>query len=194
MILFFHAYSMGDFFALYLCKSIWFFSFDFISTWAKVVAVAVRGLGNFFGCSWMTKQCRSSLICTLDDDLTSGHLEYKPALVSLSAIILACTISNLLTLEYWFLLLLSYFSLMNALVYVDIAQGIHKGKNESCSKWKTKKTTFVFFLYKYRKFWSVSLEFKLECKTFILEVCEEKNQMPRHLLLLYFNPLELPNY
>ena len=23
---------------------------------------------------------------------------------------------------------------------------------------------------------------------------EEKNQMPRHLFLLYFNPLELPNY
>ena len=54
--------------------------------------------------------------------------------------------------------------------YVDIDQGIHKGKNESCSKWKTKKTTWVFFLYKYRKFWSISLEFKLERKTFILEV------------------------
>ena len=89
---------------LILCKSIWFFSFDFISTWAKVVAVAVRGLGNFFGCSWMTKQCRSSLICTLDDDRTSGIQN----IVSLSAIILACTISNLLTLECWFLLLLSY--------------------------------------------------------------------------------------
>ena len=62
------------------------------------------------------------------------------------------------------------FPLMNALVYVDIDQGIHKGKNESCSKWKTKKTTWVFFLYKYRKFWSVSLEFKLEHKTFILDV------------------------
>ena len=61
---------------------------------------------------------------------------------------------------------------MNALVYVDIDQGIHKGKNESCSKWKTKKTTWVFFLYEYRKFWSVSLEFKLERKTFILDVSE----------------------
>ena len=60
---------------------------------------------------------------------------------------------------------------MNALVYVDIDQGIHKGKNESCSKWKTKKTTWVFFLYKYRKFWSFSSEFKLERKTLILEVC-----------------------
>ena len=35
---------------------------------------------------------------------------------------------------------------------VDIDQGIHKGKNESCSKRKMKKTTWVFFLYKYRKF------------------------------------------
>ena len=60
---------------------------------------------------------------------------------------------------------------MNALVYVDIDQGIHKGEDESCSKWKTKKTTWVFFLYKYRKFWSISLEFKLERKSFILEVC-----------------------
>ena len=64
------------------------------------------------------------------------------------------------------------FYLMNALVYVDIDQGIHKGKNESCLKWKTKKTTWVFFLYEYRKFWSISSEFKLELKTFILEVCE----------------------
>ena len=60
---------------------------------------------------------------------------------------------------------------MNALVYVDIDQGIHKGKNESFSKSKTKKTTLVFFLYKYRKFLSISSEFKLERKSFILEVC-----------------------
>ena len=52
---------------------------------------------------------------------------------------------------------------MNALAYVDIDQGIHKGKNE--------KTTWVFSLYKYRKFRSVSLEFNLERKTSILEVC-----------------------
>ena len=64
-----------------------------------------------------------------------------------------------------------HFPLMNALVYVDIDPGIYKGKNGSCSKWKTKKTTWVFFLYKYRKFWSISSEFKLEHKSFILEVC-----------------------
>ena len=64
------------------------------------------------------------------------------------------------------------FPFINALVYVDIDQGIHKGKNESCSERKMKKTTWVFFLYKYRKFWSVSLEFNLERKTFILEVWE----------------------
>ena len=34
-----------------------------------------------------------------------------------------------------------------------------------------KKTTRVFFLYKYRKFWSFFLEFKLERKSFILKVC-----------------------
>ena len=32
---------------------------------------------------------------------------------------------------------------------------------------KNGKTTWVFFLYKSRKFWSVSSEFKLECKTSI---------------------------
>ena len=37
--------------------------------------------------------------------------------------------------------------------------------------WNEKqKTTSIFFLYKYRK-WSISLEFKLEHKSFILEVC-----------------------
>ena len=35
---------------------------------------------------------------------------------------------------------------MNALVYVNIDHGIHKWKNKSCSKWKTKKTTWVFLL------------------------------------------------
>ena len=64
-----------------------------------------------------------------------------------------------------------HFYLMNALVYDNIDQDIHKWKNESCSKWKTKKITWVFSLYKYRKFWTVSLEFKLERKTSILEVC-----------------------
>ena len=44
------------------------------------------------------------------------------------------------------------FPFMNALVYVNIVQGIHKGENESCWKSKTKKTTWIFFLYKYRKF------------------------------------------
>ena len=69
------------------------------------------------------------------------------------------------------------FPFMNALVYVDIDQGIHKGKNESCSKWKTKKITWVFFLYKYRKFWSISLEFNLERKLFILDVWVGKSDI-----------------
>ena len=60
---------------------------------------------------------------------------------------------------------------MNALGYVDIDQGIHKVKMKVAQNEKRKKTTWVFFLHKYRKFWSVTSEFKLECKTFILEVC-----------------------
>ena len=91
---------------LILCKSIWFFSFDFISAWAKVVAVAVRGLGNFF---WLFMNDQAM------QEQPDMYIRWWPniwntkhALVSLSAIILACTISNLLTLEYWFLLLLLY--------------------------------------------------------------------------------------
>ena len=53
---------------------------------------------------------------------------------------------------------------------VDIDHGIHKLKMKVAWNEKRKKTTSVFFLYKYRK-WSTSLEFKLEHKTFILEVC-----------------------
>ena len=60
---------------------------------------------------------------------------------------------------------------MNALGYVDIDQGIFKVKMKVAQNVKVKKTTRVFFLYKYRKFWSISLEFKLEHKSFILEVC-----------------------
>ena len=68
----------------------------------------------------------------------------------------------------FFILSNFHFYLLNALVYVDI--GIHKGKNESCLKWKTKKLLGFSSLYKYREFWCISLEFKLECKSFILEV------------------------
>ena len=41
------------------------------------------------------------------------------------------------------------FYLMNALVYVNIDQGIYKIKSQSCSKLKTKTTTQVFFFHKY---------------------------------------------
>ena len=53
-----------------------------------------------------------------------------------------------------------HFSLMNFLVYFNIDQGIHSKNYYS----------WVFFLYEYRKFWSISSEFKLELKWFILEV------------------------
>ena len=63
------------------------------------------------------------------------------------------------------------FTFMNALFYADKDQGIHKGKTQSCSKWKTKKTTWVFFFYKHSKFWSVSLGQKVERKPVFSEEC-----------------------
>ena len=53
---------------------------------------------------------------------------------------------------------------MNALVYVDIDQGIHKVKTQKCLKGKRKKTTWVFFFYKHGKFWSILLKKKVELK------------------------------
>ena len=50
------------------------------------------------------------------------------------------------------------FSLMNALVYVDINQAIHKKKLKNARNEKQKKTTWVFLFIKYGKFWSISLE------------------------------------
>ena len=41
---------------------------------------------------------------------------------------------------------------MNALVYVDIDQGIHKGKSKVARNEKRKKTTWVFLYIKYSKF------------------------------------------
>ena len=60
---------------------------------------------------------------------------------------------------------------MNALVYVDIDQGIHKVKVYSCTIWKTKKTTWVFLYIKYSKVWSVLLEHFVERKPLISEEC-----------------------
>ena len=45
--------------------------------------------------------------------------------------------------------------LINALVYLDIDQGIHKVKLKVAWNEKWKKTTWVFFFYKYGKFWRV---------------------------------------
>jgi len=52
---------------------------------------------------------------------------------------------------------------------VNIDQSICKVKTQKCSKWKTKKTTWVFFFYKYGKFWSISPEQKIELKPFFLK-------------------------
>ena len=51
-----------------------------------------------------------------------------------------------------------------------------------------KKTTWVFLLYKYSKFWSVFLEFKLEHKPFNLEVCPSflESVSKIALVVLYF--------
>ena len=62
-------------------------------------------------------------------------------------------------------------TLMNALVYVDIHQGIYKGKTQSCLKWKMKKTSWVFFFHKYSQFWNVSLGQKVERKPLFSEEC-----------------------
>ena len=59
----------------------------------------------------------------------------------------------------------SIFSLMNALVYVDIHQGIHKGKKIKVArneKWN--KQLWVFVYIKYGKFWSISLELFIKQK------------------------------
>ena len=42
--------------------------------------------------------------------------------------------------------------LMNALVYVDIEQGICKGKMKVALNEKQKKTMWVFFFHRHRKF------------------------------------------
>ena len=86
-------------------------------------------------------------------------------------------------------------TLMNALVYVDIHQGIYKGKTQSCLKWKMKKTKWVFFFYKYSKFWSVLPDKKLISNLFFLKselVFRENWLYLRHAsLLTYWSPLHI---
>ena len=74
--------------------------------------------------------------------------------------------SSFLCFSFWATL---SFTLMNALVYVNIDQDIHKGKTQSCSIWKTKKTTWVFFFHKHSKFWGISLSQKIEPKPLFSE-------------------------
>ena len=42
--------------------------------------------------------------------------------------------------------------------------GHSKGKNQSCTKWKTKKTTWVFSIHKHGRFWSIAIRKKAERK------------------------------
>ena len=60
---------------------------------------------------------------------------------------------------------------MNAPVYVDIDQGIHKVKLKVALHEKWKKTTWVFFFYKYGKFWSIPQEQKVDLKPLFSEEC-----------------------
>ena len=62
-----------------------------------------------------------------------------------------------------------FFLLMNALVYIDIDQGIHYGKNKVARNEKRKKQLWVFKYIKYAKFWSVSLEHFIKHKPLISE-------------------------
>ena len=57
---------------------------------------------------------------------------------------------------------------MNALVYVSIDQGIHKGKVKLLQMKKRKKTTWVFFFHKHSK-WNVWLDIFVERKPFFLK-------------------------
>ena len=68
----------------------------------------------------------------------------------------------------FFILSNFHFALMNAQIYVERDQGIHKGKNEWCLKWKMKKL-HAFFLHKHSKFLSVLVWQKLKQKPLISE-------------------------
>ena len=69
-----------------------------------------------------------------------------------------------------FLILSNFdFYLINALVCVDIDQGIHKVKLEIAWNEKQKKTTLVFFIYKYDKFWRVLPEQNFISNLFFLK-------------------------
>ena len=58
---------------------------------------------------------------------------------------------------------------MNALVYVDIDQGIHKVKLKVARNGKQKKTAWVIFFYKYGKFWSILTDKKVDLKPLFSE-------------------------
>ena len=72
---------------------------------------------------------------------------------------------------------------MNALVYVDIEQGIYKVKLKVALKWKTKKTMWVFFFYKYGKFWSILPDKKVDLKPLFSEECNIRAWISTVLLL-----------
>ena len=53
-----------------------------------------------------------------------------------------------------------HFSLMNTLIYIFIDHSIYRWRRKSCSKWKN----YLHFLFwKYNKFTSIFLEYKLDC-------------------------------
>ena len=62
------------------------------------------------------------------------------------------------------------FYLMNALVYVDIEQGIYKVKLKVALKWKTKKTMWVFFSISMASFEAFPWTNKLSSNLFFLKI------------------------
>ena len=73
------------------------------------------------------------------------------------------------------------FYLVNAPVYADIDQALIR-ETQSCSKWKMKKTKWVFFFYKYSKFWSVLPDKKVDLKPLFSEECDDSRKFGMPIL------------
>ena len=70
---------------------------------------------------------------------------------------------------FHFVLHTLFFPLMNALVYVNIDQDIHQGKNEIAGNETWKKQLWVFVYIKYGKCWSLLLELFINHKPLFSE-------------------------
>ena len=82
---------------------------------------------------------------------------------------------NNLVISFNFILCNFTLSNMNILVYVNMDQGIHKGKSKVGQKENQQKAAWVFLYKLYSKFWSILLEHYLECKPIALKSKTEWN-------------------